>query len=57
MLFTTFWQWLSAALDTYVAQHVAAMAAAIEPAAVTLGVVYVMVWGLGAREIMRRTRA
>ena len=45
MLFTTFWQWLSAALDSYVGQHVAAMAAAIEPAAVTLGVVYVMVWG------------
>ena len=45
MLFTTFWQWLSAALDAYVGQHVAAVAAALEPAAVTLGVVYVMVWG------------
>ena len=45
MLFTTFWQWLTAALNAYVGQHVAAMAAAIEPAAVTLAVVYVMVWG------------
>ena len=45
MLFTTFWQWLTAALNAYVGQHVAAMAQAIEPAAVTLAVVYVMVWG------------
>ena len=45
MLFTTFWQWLTATLNAYVAQHVAAMANAIEPAAVTLAVVYVMVWG------------
>jgi len=45
MLFTTFWQWLTVTLNAYVAQHVVAMAQAIEPAAVTLAVVYVMVWG------------
>ena len=45
MLFTTFWQWLSAALDAYVGQHLAALAQAIEPAAVTLASVYVMIWG------------
>ena len=45
MLFTTFWQWLTAAVDAYVGQHVAALAAAIEPAAVTLAALYVMVWG------------
>jgi type IV secretion system protein VirB6 len=45
MLFTTFWQWLTAALNAYVGQHVAALAAAIEPMAVTLAALYVMVWG------------
>jgi len=45
VLFTTFWKWLAAALDAYVGQHVAAMAQAIEPAAVTLAAIYVMVWG------------
>lgn len=45
MLFATFWQWLTDRLSDYVSVHVAAMAAAIEPAAVTLAVVYVMVWG------------
>ncbi|MCJ7453325.1 MAG: type IV secretion system protein, partial [Steroidobacteraceae bacterium] len=45
MLFTTFWQWLTVTLNAYVAQNVVAMAQAIEPTAVTLAVVYVMVWG------------
>lgn len=45
MLFATFWSWLSARLTSYVSVHVAATAAAIEPAAVTAAVIYVMVWG------------
>ena len=45
MLFQTFWTWLSARLAAYVSLHVAATAAAIEPAAVTAGVIYVMLWG------------
>jgi type IV secretion system protein VirB6 len=45
MLFQTFWTWLTARLMAYVSVHVAATAAAIEPAAVAFGVVYVMVWG------------
>ncbi len=45
MLFQTFWTWLTARLSAYVSVHVAATAAAIEPAAVTLGVIYVMLWG------------
>jgi type IV secretion system protein VirB6 len=45
MIFATFWQWLTAAVNAYVGQHVGAMAAAIEPVAVTLAAIYVMVWG------------
>ena len=45
MLFQTFWTWLTARLTAYVSVHVAATAAAIEPAAVTVGVIYVMLWG------------
>lgn len=45
MFFATFWQWLADRLDAYVGAELAAMAAAIEPAAVTLAVIYVMVWG------------
>jgi len=45
LLFAQFWQWLSAALNAYVGAHAAATAAAIEPAAVTLAAIYVMVWG------------
>ncbi len=45
MLFQTFWSWLTARLSAYVSVHVASTAAAIEPAAVTAGVIYVMVWG------------
>jgi len=43
--FAQFWQWLSDRLASYVSAQAAAMAAAIEPAAVTCGVIYVMVWG------------
>lgn len=45
MLFQTFWTWLTARLSAYVSVHLAATAAAIEPAAVTVGVIYVMLWG------------
>ena len=43
--FQTFWTWLSARLDTYIGVHAAATAAAIEPAAVVGGTIYVMFWG------------
>ena len=45
MLFQTFWVWLTARLTAYIGVHVATMAAAIEPVAVTVAVIYVMVWG------------
>ena len=45
MPFAQFWQWLSDRLATYVSAQAAATAAAIEPAAVTCAVIYVMVWG------------
>ena len=45
MLFQQFSAWLTARLTTYVSVHAAATAAAIEPAAVTAGVLYVMGWG------------
>jgi hypothetical protein len=45
VLFAQFWQWLSDRLADYVSVNVAATAAAIEPAAVSLAVIYVMVWG------------
>ena len=46
MLFAQFWQWLTDRLADYVSVNVAATAAAIEPAAVSLAVIYVMVWGV-----------
>ena len=45
MFFAQFWQWLTQRLTDYVSVHAAATAAAIEPAAVSLGAIYVMVWG------------
>ena len=45
MLFAQFWQWLSDRLADYVSVQVAATAAAIEPVAVSLAVIYVMLWG------------
>jgi type IV secretion system protein VirB6 len=45
MVFQTFWAWLTARLGTYISVHVASTAAAIEPAAVTVAALYVMVWG------------
>jgi len=45
MFFATFWTWLNAQLASYVGDNTARVATALEPAAVTLGVVYCMVWG------------
>jgi type IV secretion system protein VirB6 len=45
VLFEQFWQWLSDRLADYVSVNVAAVAAAIEPAAVSLAAIYVMAWG------------
>jgi type IV secretion system protein VirB6 len=45
VLFAQFWTWLSDRLADYVSVNVAAMAAAIEPATVSLAVIYVMGWG------------
>lgn len=45
MVFQTFWSWLTARLNAYISVHTAQTAAAIEPAVVTMAVIYVMVWG------------
>ena len=45
MVFQTFWAWLTARLASYISVHTAETAAAIEPAAVTVAVLYVMIWG------------
>jgi len=46
MFFSTFWAWLQAQLAGYVGANTALMARAIEPVAVTLGTIYVMLWGV-----------
>ncbi len=43
--FGNFWTWLNGQLLTYIGANTARLAAALEPAVVTLGTVYVMVWG------------
>src|SRR5438067_913264 len=43
--FAEFNAWLTALLAGYIGDHVSRIAAALEPAIVTLGIVYVMVWG------------
>lgn len=43
--FATFWSWLNGELATYIGDNTARVAAALEPAVVTLATVYVMVWG------------
>lgn len=43
--FAQFFQWLGLQLTAYVGSKTALVASAIEPAAVTLGTVYVMLWG------------
>lgn len=44
-LFAQFFAWLQGQLASYIGTNVAAVAAAIEPAAFTLATVYVMMWG------------
>lgn len=43
--FQTFSTWLSAELASYIGQNTARVASILEPAVVTLGTVYVMIWG------------
>jgi type IV secretion system protein VirB6 len=43
--FGTFWSWLSAQLAGYIGNNTALVAAALEPALVTLATLYVMAWG------------
>lgn len=43
--FTEFSQWLDATLATYIADNTARIAALLEPAIVSLGTLYVAVWG------------
>lgn len=45
MFFSTFWTWLKSQLAGYVGDNTAAVAQAIEPAAVTLGTIFLMFWG------------
>lgn len=43
--FQTFWMWLNRELASYVGENTARVASILEPAIVTLGTVYVMIWG------------
>ncbi|HTW37210.1 MAG TPA: type IV secretion system protein [Steroidobacteraceae bacterium] len=43
--FATFWSWLNGELVNYIGNNTARLAAALEPAVVTLATIYVMVWG------------
>ncbi|HLY52985.1 MAG TPA: type IV secretion system protein [Steroidobacteraceae bacterium] len=43
--FATFWAWLEGQLAAYIGANTALIAAALEPAIVTLATLYVMVWG------------
>ena len=43
--FQTFWMWLNGELASYVGENTARVASILEPAIVTLGTVYVMIWG------------
>jgi len=43
--FQGFWGWLSSQLSGYIGDNTARVAAALEPAVVTLGTLYVMAWG------------
>jgi type IV secretion system protein VirB6 len=43
--FQTFWTWLDGQLTSYIGANTALIAAALEPAIVTLATVYIMVWG------------
>jgi type IV secretion system protein VirB6 len=43
--FQTFWIWLNGQLASYIGANTVKLASALEPAIVTFGTVYVMVWG------------
>jgi type IV secretion system protein VirB6 len=43
--FQTFWTWLNGQLASYIGANTAKVASTLEPAVVTFGAVYVMVWG------------
>jgi type IV secretion system protein VirB6 len=43
--FGQFSEWLNGLLATYITDNTARIAAALEPAVITLGVLYVMIWG------------
>jgi type IV secretion system protein VirB6 len=43
--FATFWSWLSAQLAGYIGSNTARVASALEPAVVTMAVLYIMAWG------------
>jgi len=43
--FRTFWTWLNGELASYIGENTARVASILEPAVVTLGTVYVMIWG------------
>ncbi|MGH8300436.1 MAG: type IV secretion system protein [Steroidobacteraceae bacterium] len=43
--FGTFWSWLNTELMSYIGENTARVATILEPAVVTLGTVYVMIWG------------
>lgn len=43
--FQTFWSWLHGELASYIGANTARVASILEPAIVTLGTVYVMIWG------------
>ena len=43
--FATFWSWLNGQLGTYIGNNTARLAAALQPAVVTMAVIYVMAWG------------
>jgi type IV secretion system protein VirB6 len=43
--FATFWSWLNGQLGTYIGNNTARLAATLEPAVVTMAVIYVMAWG------------
>jgi type IV secretion system protein VirB6 len=43
--FATFWSWLNSQLGAYIGDNTARLAAVLEPAVVTLAIIYVMIWG------------
>ncbi len=43
--FATFWTWLNGQLTSYIGANTARLAAALEPAVVTMATVYIMAWG------------